>query len=872
MAHKRKIRSLKTRKPNFIDFIFLMTIGVLFSWSIVVGMLNPTIFSINYLLIFAKIFCIIGVLVPIFSSKRSLLISLCCVIVGSITAVGLFLTNNYLNIVNRISALLVGMLQFIIGQRAHTDLYEMISIWAVCIIISLFVVIFCYFRFRFLVLFTTSIIMFGMAITSHYFTDTPAFHIFIFSILVLLVRCLHQKNAQKGVDPAPFTKYVLLLIITSLLIAVILPTPQQGISQSMIRRPFDIINGMLADLTQPNEFSLQQVGFGSTGRLGGDIALNDGLFMRMRTNRTDPIYLTGAIRDTYTGYSWINNARDEDPASFDDKDMDLELIEYLLSLQLSWLKQMFEIPVQRFVLIQDREYLNEQDRLFEDPVTGMALWASYEHSWFLDLRWDLNNILNMVDIDVLDARPFSAFYPGIIYNISAQNVDDLSFLRYLERPPFAQRRMPLNTIYRISYIEPNHHFEWYSYDGISTNHRLEMAGRGLFANMSDFITTFQEFHGDSIIDMIVEYQELIISLEDLLNNYLIVRAEQIYEIYTALPTEFPNRVRELAIEITDEATSDYERMRTLEVYLSENFTYTLTPGPTPADQDFVDHFLFDIRQGYCVHFATAFVTMARSLGMPARYVEGFLVPTEFGVGRNQEGFIDVLNNMAHAWPEVYFEGVGWVRFEPTPSSGLPQAQFSFGIDRVEREDVLDDLYEENSENEESLGEQDENEDSDVLTQIDNTIDEQIEVDGILRIWSWPLSLFGVGVVFVLAIARVVFVHIKIKQAMRKENNEAVVYLFSVMLSYLKVFKIEMQKEETVQQFTNRISDEFFDDEYIQLLVKKFADVFSKARYSNLSVSDTERQIAQKVIYTMDERMKNNGRWMYFYRFYILIRH
>ena len=126
--------------------------------------------------------------------------------------------------------------------------------------------------------------------------------------------------------------------------------------------------------------------------------------------------------------------------------------------------------------------------------------------------------------------------------------------------------------------------------------------------------------------------------------------------------------REAAVfldRITEQAGTDLEKLQAIERELS-SYTYTLTPGPLP-DQitdagEFLDYFLLETRQGYCTYFATAFVLLARAEGIPARYVQGFCVPV-------QEGETAVFSNMAHAWPEAYLEGVGWVPFEPTPGYG-----------------------------------------------------------------------------------------------------------------------------------------------------------------------------------------------------------
>ncbi len=119
-------------------------------------------------------------------------------------------------------------------------------------------------------------------------------------------------------------------------------------------------------------------------------------------------------------------------------------------------------------------------------------------------------------------------------------------------------------------------------------------------------------------------------------------------------------------EILEDAETDVEKLSALESALSR-LTYTLTPGELPESVkdagDFLDYFLLESRQGYCTYFATAFVLLARAEGIPARYVQGYCVPI------GEQGEAAVYSNMAHAWPEAYLEGVGWIPFEPTPGYG-----------------------------------------------------------------------------------------------------------------------------------------------------------------------------------------------------------
>ncbi len=134
------------------------------------------------------------------------------------------------------------------------------------------------------------------------------------------------------------------------------------------------------------------------------------------------------------------------------------------------------------------------------------------------------------------------------------------------------------------------------------------------------------------------------------------------EIYLQLPPALPDRVRTLALDITKNAATNYDKIRALEAFLT-NFPYTLTPGTPPSGRDFVDYFLFEGQTGYCTYYATALAVMGRCLGIPTRFAQGFSLPDE----RNARGGYDVTNAQAHAWAEVYFEGFGWIPFEATPA-------------------------------------------------------------------------------------------------------------------------------------------------------------------------------------------------------------
>ncbi|MHB8172320.1 MAG: DUF4129 domain-containing transglutaminase family protein, partial [Thermincolia bacterium] len=142
------------------------------------------------------------------------------------------------------------------------------------------------------------------------------------------------------------------------------------------------------------------------------------------------------------------------------------------------------------------------------------------------------------------------------------------------------------------------------------------------------------------------------------------------EAYLQLPLEVPQRVKELALSLTQDKNNPYDKAKAIESFLHEKYPYTLSTEETPNGMDMVDFFLFDLKKGYCTYHATAMTVMMRSLDIPARWVTGFTT----GTWNEDIQSFEVRNSDAHAWVEVYFEGFGWVPFEPTSSFTYPEEE------------------------------------------------------------------------------------------------------------------------------------------------------------------------------------------------------
>lgn len=134
--------------------------------------------------------------------------------------------------------------------------------------------------------------------------------------------------------------------------------------------------------------------------------------------------------------------------------------------------------------------------------------------------------------------------------------------------------------------------------------------------------------------------------------------------YLDLPEDLPARVRRLALRLTRSASTPYDKAVAIESYL-RTIPYDLDVPDTPYRRDTIDYFLFDLRRGYFDYHASAMVVMLRSLGIPSRLAVGYVL-------QDRERDVDtdryrVTEASAFAWPEVYFPGLGWVEFNPTPN-------------------------------------------------------------------------------------------------------------------------------------------------------------------------------------------------------------
>ncbi len=143
-------------------------------------------------------------------------------------------------------------------------------------------------------------------------------------------------------------------------------------------------------------------------------------------------------------------------------------------------------------------------------------------------------------------------------------------------------------------------------------------------------------------------------------------------IFTELPDDLPSVAAETAQAVTINAQTPYQQAVALQDWFRSEFDYSLDVQ-SGHGTNAIESFLKE-RVGYCEQFSATFAAMARTLGIPSRVAVGFTPGVQ-----NSGGWYSVLGKNAHAWPELWFDGIGWVAFEPTPGRGAPGAEAYTGV-------------------------------------------------------------------------------------------------------------------------------------------------------------------------------------------------
>lgn len=383
------------------------------------------------------------------------------------------------------------------------------------------------------------------------------------------------------------------------------------------------VSGFLA--SDEAEFAIGFGGYEEVANLTGDVrsSKREDLRINGRQKLNKVVYLAGNYKNTYLGNGWSDTA---EPLSYNDTwtDGQLDTAELLYAMDRDGMKFSH--------LVRNRQIML--------TYTGLETVTLFQPA----LSWQIMP-------EKVKGKEF--FYE-----------DNRSGLQWLEEPKYNYR-------YSLRYLDVNlgseefqefvKRQETYAYENV------------VIRNYEDIERRWGKWLGNQTLE-VTENLELV----------LMERAEKIRREYLPLPEGLPERVYQLAEEITSEAESDYEKLLAIESYLRE-YAYTFKPGATPAGSDAVDWFLFEAKKGYCTHFASAAAVLARCVGIPSRYVQGYAVDMR---GTHMEADYSIYGNEAHAWAECYLEGVGWIPLEAVASFRGPRYQYWTVLDEVVSESAI----------------------------------------------------------------------------------------------------------------------------------------------------------------------------------------
>lgn len=688
------------------DYVLYLVIGGLYAFAVNLAILTTTIVQVPLWQLFMIGLGMLVLFAVVLHNRYTLIATLAVV---ALTALILFWRREYLEdlwyFIYEITSLTRGLISF----RAE---FTWPIVLGVALLTALFIAICLYVSFHFYMLAAFGAAIFIICWVMDYPQSLIGFIIYLFCFCVFLVRKLQGvkgDGTRAALITAPMCAFVVWF-------ATAVPIPTTTIDSDAINRlfydPWEVVGEFFFLTFNPMYFSFQTTGFaGHGGRLGGPVSPNHRPVMGVDADRR--IYLSGATHNIYTGYAWTSDTAEFVPTFGRIHPSYIEFMETAhalfretshLELSGQWNQQLTffsYLPLSYTDIFVGTNRtgslfrpMRERGILFDNPNLHHRVLTNYSGDRRLTELIPRHTVYryNFLDLDYREPHIqeiLRGSRPGL-YQERLENPEPLIFtvyydgydVGYVTLAPFVPERgivvhqlatgetMPMRTsdvdiepgtyMMTLNIHDRSAAFHTFLRDDFSAQDGdLEAFDRWIDNYIAVSGGTVEFFGPLSTLSSGTAMLNKKMGIgQDLL---LAEHADFVRSRYMSLPDTLPQRVIDLAHDITVGYTTDYDRVRALQEYLIQ-FRYTLNPSPVPRDRDFVDYFLFDGQEGYCVYYASAMVVMTRAIGIPARYVEGFLLPAE----RDQEtGLFTVTNRNAHAWAEVYFEGFGWLIVETT---------------------------------------------------------------------------------------------------------------------------------------------------------------------------------------------------------------
>lgn len=326
--------------------------------------------------------------------------------------------------------------------------------------------------------------------------------------------------------------------------------------------------------------------------------------------------------------------------------------------------------------------------------------------------------------------------------------------------------------------------------------------------------------------------------------------EKIHDIYED-DLALSEDLKKYISTVTEKAQTPLQRLRAIEKELA-SYTYTLQPGKLPDEvtnaEEFLEYFLLESKKGYCSYYATAFVLLARVEGFPARYVEGFCVPM------NKEEKVTVYADMAHAWPEVYFDGIGWIPFEPTPGyAKIRYTPWELITKKDSQKSVEEEPQEDWSDENESIGEAPQTEK---------------EPESKRRI----LTIIGVALGAMIAASMGMLMLDRFLRKKKQKNmstEERFLSLLQMEFKILEKLGVKREQSQTLQEFQENTIEPFLEQRGITMTTFQTISWYEDYLYGKKDITEEMLLQAQNEKLVLMELLKKEKKVYYYLITYLL---
>ncbi len=563
-------------------------------------------------------------------------------------------------------------------------------LFGVAVLMSLLVFIMVRYTFSFILILAANVTFFILLLTWRDVDIILSILLSVAGLIILLpriyVRHFERKKRKQGKkDGIPESKtprvsrvYMQLFAIpiaalVVLLFQLVIPQDTSGWKSEDLNYLADDISNMIdpfggeVGAGAGSNFSLSSVGFQpNNGALGGPVSPSSARVLQIESIYRPPLF-KGAVFDEYTGTSWRTNRDINDgDIRFNGLNADTYRSRVFAGKNYSTTiaTELYEILTERAEY--EVTYLNDRNTTIFNP--GWNPSFDFEHNGlekqiYFNMRGETYNHRRFpagttmtVQADTWRYRTESFDEDFVKLEQALIDEPDEAFDGMLER----YTDVPAGLKGRIERMFP------------------ELGLKALQDGEEVFLEGYNSA-GGFVFDENTGYGSFVLQNEDDRSDVIIGGNSPEGQTITT-------NMYSLDFESMFELLTPYQKAVAIRKYLTGNFTYTLTPSEVPPDVDFVEHF-FNTREGYCTYYASAMVMMARTAGIPARYVTGFgLTQADIPAQSEVISFTYfALNSTAHAWAELYFEGIGWVDFDPlgwNDSEANPNVNFE-GMDEAE---------------------------------------------------------------------------------------------------------------------------------------------------------------------------------------------